>query len=59
MVDGAILVEHEGALFKLDWAGKFQHVWTAPEPLTARPLYHDGYWYVACGTGLHQLVDVA
>lgn len=55
VVDGGILVEHDAALFKLSWEGKFEHVWTAPEPLTARPLFHDGYWYVASAKGLHKL----
>ena len=55
VVDGGILVEHDAALFKLSWEGKFEHVWTAPEPLTARPLHHDGYWYVATTKGLHKL----
>lgn len=55
VVDGGILVEHDAALFKLSWDGKFEHIWTAPEPLTARPLHHDGYWYVASTMGLHKL----
>lgn len=55
VVEGGILVEHDAALFVLDWAGKFRHVWTAPAPITARPLFHEKHWYVASEVGLHRL----
>ncbi len=55
VVEGGILVEHDAALFVLDWSGKFRHVWTAPAPITARPLFHDEHWYVASAVGLHRL----
>lgn len=55
LVDEGLLVEHDGALFVLDWSGKFQHVWSAPAALTARPLFHDRSWYVATGEGIHRL----
>lgn len=55
LLDDGILVEHDSALFVLDWSGTFRHVWTAPSPLTARPLFHDRSWYIASEEGLHRL----
>jgi hypothetical protein len=55
VVKGGLLVEHDAALFVLDWGGTFHHVWTAPTPLTAKPLFHERSWYVATGEGLHRL----
>lgn len=55
VVKGGLLVEHDAALFVLDWGGTFRHVWTAPTPLTAKPLFHERSWYVATGEGLHRL----